>query len=110
MTRGLRGLVGATDTVCRVGGEEFLIICPNRSGESALRLAGDLCRETRSRAITWNGISSRITISIGVASRNEMTLAPQHLLKKADEALYAAKQAGRNCVRAAGHAPPPSSP
>jgi len=88
------------DLVARYGGEEFLVVMPESTLASAaivaerLRLAiGDLPIEVSAAP----GALS-VTISIGVAVTGGETMPPAQLLKNADDALYAAKHAGRNRV------------
>jgi diguanylate cyclase (GGDEF)-like protein len=94
-----------TDTVCRTGGEEFLIIFPNETAEegrilcSRLRVAMDEMTFGSGRT---EGEKIRATISIGVATRKPETRDVAALLKSADSALYEAKRAGRNRVTVYG--------
>ncbi|MEL4388756.1 GGDEF domain-containing protein [Shewanella xiamenensis] len=91
--------------VGRIGGEEFLILLPNTSAERVWELAHEL-QSLISRYGTINLPEElKLTVSAGVA-----TLCPEtkpqdesfaRLLKRADSALYEAKNAGRNCVKAA---------
>ncbi|WP_137225954.1 diguanylate cyclase [Shewanella sp. MEBiC00475] len=88
-----------TDVVGRVGGEEFLILLPNIDKTKAIEIANRLV-DTIDK-YDWSQISPHLhqTVSAGVASySNEKELSP--LLLKADKALYSAKAAGRNCVKA----------
>jgi diguanylate cyclase (GGDEF)-like protein len=88
------------DLVARIGGEEFAVILPNTPGDGAFEVADQICAAVRRRKLPHNtnplGI---VTISIGCA-----TVIPrlgQHatvLMQRADKALYAAKNAGRNRV------------
>lgn len=82
------------DLTARYGGEEFLVILPDTAGPEAIRIAERL-RETIAAA-AWQHRS--ITVSIGIASRPETLLTVTELIHAADEALYAAKHAGRNRV------------
>lgn len=107
----LRDAVGAVASVCRYGGEEFGVIVPGANAERAMKL-GELVR----RCICMNtfdltrysvGIASLpITISVGVGSfvpgGKDAPKTPAELTHLADEAVYAAKQAGRNCVKVGG--------
>ena len=94
----LRDNARSTDTVCRVGGEEFLFIFPAQNAREALA-AADRCRLAVERHLfSDGGTSISITISAGVADRG-----PEHehfpeLLRAADRALYGAKNGGRNRV------------
>jgi diguanylate cyclase (GGDEF)-like protein/hemerythrin-like metal-binding protein len=90
------------DVVFRLGGDEFFIICPNTNIEGGMHIA-ELTRKTISelRVPTggkpWNG-----SISIGVASRLPDMKIYEELIKAADKGVYAAKKAGKNCVRTLG--------
>ncbi|HEX4377326.1 MAG TPA: diguanylate cyclase [Steroidobacteraceae bacterium] len=82
----------------RLGGEEFAAVLPNTGSKDAFVLAEDLReRVFRLDMSRWLG-ERRLTVSVGVA-----TSVPQDsissMLRRADSALYAAKDAGRNCVR-----------
>ena len=88
------------DLVARFGGEEFAVILPHTNASGALQLAHDICALMRSRKLPHCANSHGIvTVSIGCA-----TLTPQMgqhaamLIDCADQALYRAKQSGRNCV------------
>jgi putative two-component system response regulator len=97
----LQATVRATDTVCRVGGEEFLIIFPAQTAEEAANSA-ERCRAAMAKMpCLVNGKEIAVTVSIGIGSRRVNTGNAAALLKDADNALYAAKRAGRNCVRMA---------
>lgn len=98
----LRATLRGSDVVCRLGGEEFLVIASGIGAEAALA-----CGERLRRAIEENHLetaagSLRVTLSLGAAVRTPAMRGPQDLLKAADLAVYAAKQGGRNCVRLAG--------
>ncbi|MGC9455465.1 MAG: GGDEF domain-containing protein [Phycisphaerae bacterium] len=87
------------DTLCRYGGEEFICATPDTDRESAAAFAERVRRALADSHIPR--IEARITASFGVASlREHDTL--HSLIKRADEALYAAKDAGRNRVNVAG--------
>ncbi len=91
----------------RLGGEEFLIASPEASEISARRLAERLLSRVRSLDLARHAPGGRVTISIGltVSTRGDNVA---HLLRRADEALYAAKANGRDCVVA--RMPVPSGP
>ena len=95
--RGLRGI----DTFGRFGGEEFLLVLPGTDRQGALAVAERVRAATEASALPDLPFERRITISIGVATyeRGEEV---STLLARADQALYQAKNAGRNRVIALG--------
>ena len=96
----LRKEARAEDVICRLGGEEFLVICPDTPLGAALHLAERL-RLGVSRARSANGaITHTATVSIGVSQREASMTHMDELIKAADNALYDAKRAGRNRVAA----------
>jgi diguanylate cyclase (GGDEF)-like protein len=107
VTSALSAGVRPTDLVARFGGEEFVIVLPNLSQESAARIAERISLELRSTPIAEPGQSApiAITISCGVAATRVFHgTTPQQLLEQADRALYEAKNAGRDRVRIFTHA------
>lgn len=98
----LKGCSRTQDLVARVGGEEFLIICPDTNIKAAAQHA-ERIRETFEATIIKTGdVACKITVSIGVAEQAAATATFTELLKVADQALYLAKKNGRNRVVAAG--------
>ncbi|MEJ4045152.1 sensor domain-containing diguanylate cyclase [Erwinia sp. SLM-02] len=89
--------VGArqTDVICRNGGEEFLMILPATDRETALAIAERV--RQRIEVLALDRVGS-ITISIGIAFWTPEMKTMEHTFKQADEALYQAKNAGRNRV------------
>lgn len=87
------------DVVCRYGGEEFAILLPETGSQSGLQVADKLRRFVE----RWEfpGVPRPVTVSAGAATFPEHGRVRDELVKAADAALYAAKQAGRNCVRLA---------
>jgi two-component system cell cycle response regulator len=88
------------DLVARYGGEEFLVIMPESSLASASAVAERLRRAIGETliAVSAEPAALPVTISIGVAVTGGETMLPGQLLKHVDDALYAAKHAGRNRV------------
>lgn len=84
-----------TDVFCRLGGEEFVVLCPNTDGDQAYRLAMELWQSLRSVPMAPVGI---VTASFGVASWR-VDEGIDGLLLRADSAVYAAKQTGRDRVQ-----------
>ncbi len=87
-----------TDVFCRLGGEEFVVLCPNTDGEQAYSLAMELWQSVRSAPMQSVGI---VTASFGVANWR-IDEGIDGLLLRADSAVYVAKQAGRDRVEACG--------
>jgi len=83
-----------SDVFCRLGGEEFMVLCPGTDGNRAYTLAQELWQSLRSSPIDGVGI---VTASFGIASWREGEGA-DGLLLRADAGVYAAKQAGRDRV------------
>jgi len=85
-----------SDVLTRFGGEEFAIITPETDLDSALAVADKLRRVVES----WHfpGVARPVTISAGVAEFPTQGGTRHEVVKSADEALYAAKQGGRNRV------------
>ncbi len=86
------------DIVCRLGGDEFLVICPKTAIEGAMHLANNVWEAVSRLDIPTGKVSWQGSISIGVAARSVHTQTYQELIKQADQAVYAAKDAGKNCV------------
>ena len=93
-----RRTVRRDETVCRFGGEEFLILCPDSTEAMASIGAERLRRATEANTVKYGELTLGVTISIGVAERTPEMASPDDLLRAADDALYAAKDAGRNTV------------
>lgn len=89
------------DPVYRVGGEEFLVICPNTSAEMATAAAERIRLAVELHRVVIDDKEITVTISAGVARNEPHMKQPEDLLKTADDALYVAKRGGRNCVKAA---------
>lgn len=94
----LQGFVRTYDTACRVGGEELAIIMPRAHIDEAFARLDRLREEIGACALTYNGVQlPAVTVSIGVSALDDGP--PDDLLHRADTALYAAKNSGRNCVK-----------
>ncbi|HEX7301055.1 MAG TPA: GGDEF domain-containing protein [Solirubrobacteraceae bacterium] len=90
--------VRASDFVARFGGEEFLLVLSNTDLDGALVACNKLRLAIANLRVP--GISEGATASFGVAMFPGDAVSPEALLRGADRALYAAKSAGRNCVKA----------
>jgi two-component system cell cycle response regulator len=92
--------VRPTDIVARYGGEEFIILMPSISLSEARTVAERLREsiEIEPFSIHMGKDSIVVTVSLGVATYDEQDKTPEMLVKRADEALYEAKEGGRNRV------------
>lgn len=84
--------------ISRFGGEEFCIILPETDKEKAYTFAEGVRKDTEKNRVVLRNNEVRITVSIGVASFPSEASDPDELILKADQAMYAAKQKGRNRV------------
>ncbi len=82
------------DTVARFGGDELVILCPNMTADAATALSSRLLDAVRN-PVTVNGHVITVTLSIGIALAAPGTTSPDQLLRASDDAMYAAKEAGR---------------
>ena len=90
----------AGDMVARTGGEEFSFLLPDTGAPGATLVAERLCERVSSHKFVVNGRPVALTASFGVVStRPGRDESDANLKQRADEALYAAKDAGRNCVK-----------
>lgn len=89
------------DIMARFGGEEFIILFPRTSLQEAYKKVEDLREKISKMKISDHPVTASITVSFGVSAFNECALTEKELVKTADDALYRAKAAGRNCVRMA---------
>ena len=87
-----------TDIIGRFGGEEFLIVLRFTALEDAVKHAEQLLRQIENISFEHMGNTFNITASIGVSTATDRLLDERQLIHEADEALYAAKKNGRNCV------------
>ena len=94
--------VASLGVVARYGGEEFAVVLPNMARQDAARLAERIRKAVEAVTIdAGEGISLHITVSLGVATFDGVRFfeQPEQLVNAADQAVYAAKKSGRNCVR-----------
>jgi len=84
--------------VCRYGGEEFSVLLPDCTRQKALELAEEARKKIAEQTIILRREKTRITVSIGVAIFPKDAQNVKELIHKADEALYQAKEKGRNRV------------
>ncbi len=94
----IRHTMRAQDVAGRIGGEEFALLIPEASREEALAHMQAMRQSVETNTYSHVGISGPITISIGLAQHGDALPDRPTLMRAADEALYRAKQDGRNKV------------
>lgn len=87
------------DTVARIGGEEFAILLPEINLAQAKGFAEKIRKLVEKSVFMFEDTEIDVTISLGVAHWSKDLDEPEQILRIADEKLYAAKRAGRNCSR-----------
>ena len=97
----MKEVLRGSDLKCRYGGEEFLVLLPETPLHGARRVAETLRREIAERPIPWAGEGLTVTASFGLAQTMPGEVNVQAIIARADQALYRAKDDGRNCVRIA---------
>ncbi len=96
----IRGAVRGADLACRYGGEEFVVVMPDTTSEIAAQVAERL-RDAVAGApfrISASGAAAAVTTSVGIATLEVDGEGADSLLRRADKALYQAKNNGRNQV------------
>jgi diguanylate cyclase (GGDEF)-like protein len=95
--RRIASVIGPRDTVGRLGGDEFAVVCPGMSDPMQGREVGDRIVKAIRVPLIANGLRLTVGASVGVAV-GAQPLIPTILARRADEALYHAKHAGKNTV------------
>jgi diguanylate cyclase (GGDEF)-like protein len=94
----LRQLVSSPELIGRYGGEEFLVIIPHATAQSAREYANRICEQVRALSISTGDQVLTLTVSIGIAQYRTQQEDWQTLLNRADQALIKAKHKGRDQV------------
>jgi diguanylate cyclase (GGDEF)-like protein/PAS domain S-box-containing protein len=95
MATALATLVRPGDTLARIGGDEFVVLCEGLSGEAeAVIIAERICAAT-TEPLTWDGGQLVIPVSAGIALADSPAMDPDALLRDADAAMHRAKTEGR---------------
>ncbi len=98
LTSNIRG----NDLAVRYGGDEFVVLLLETDKNKAIKFAERCVRLISEYSFDKGNPNNKITVSAGIATAPEDATSPEELIDKADKVLYAAKQAGRNQVHAAG--------
>jgi diguanylate cyclase (GGDEF)-like protein len=94
----MRRVLRSQDVICRTGGDEFLVICPETSDKEVFACGERLRKEIENLTIANEDEVLRLSISVGVAVRDDTMTNGNDLIKKADRATLRAKRLGRNQV------------
>ena len=94
----IKSTLRADEVFARLGGEEFVILIPHSSQEQALNFAQSLVDIVAIHTIYSDDIKLNVTVSIGISEYRESDINASEALKRADKALYSAKESGRNRV------------
>ena len=98
VARALQTAARQDDSISRIGGEEFLVVCHDTEARAALLAAERLRKMVKALKISIGGVDIPTSVSVGVAIRESGMETADDMMKAADKALYAAKHAGRNRV------------
>lgn len=101
-TRRMLGCVRESDTVARIGGDEFMVLLPAIEKQEYAMMVAEKIRHALCQPLDLGGNIISISSSLGIAIFPEHGVSEEELIKHADDAMYAAKQAGRNIVRVHG--------
>ncbi len=103
VARSVAGTLRRSDIFCRFGGDEFALVLSNTDQHGAAVLAETIRKRTAGITRIFDHQAVKVTVSVGVASLSG-TEDDKTLFARADQALYRAKGAGRNCIKVAGAA------
>ena len=87
-----------TDEFGRYGGDEFLVVLPETTRREATEIARRICEALASHPIECGDLELRVTASVGVATADGVRCSREDLIKRADRALFRAKDSGGNCA------------
>lgn len=97
-SQAFRATLRGTDVVGRVGGEEFVVLSSGTDLSGALQLGERIRAMVENTSLRVDGQALQLTVSIGVTTVMPLEHDSAAVLQRADQALYAAKRAGRNRV------------
>ena len=95
----IQALAGEKAFVARLGGDEFIVVLPDRLETAEISRLGDRLVEGLCQDYPFADEAARVSASVGIALFPQDGMTVEELMKKADNAMYAAKAAGRNCWR-----------
>lgn len=95
----LAGAVRPGDIPARFGGEEFVVFLPDTSLKQAESVAKTIKHQVEAEMCHIGSLCVEVSVSIGIAAETGRPGRLDELVRQADEALYRAKEDGRNCIR-----------
>ena len=98
ISRKIKECIRQIDTAARYGGDEFAVILPNTSLSDAVVVAERMVDAVASSPITWRREQIKLSISVGLG-QYDADANPEDITSRSDQALYSAKQAGKNTVK-----------
>jgi len=98
ISKRIKECIRQIDIPARYGGDEFAIILPNTTLEDATIVAERMVGSVAETPITWKEHQIELSISVGLG-RYDASSSPENITSRSDQALYSAKQAGKNTVR-----------
>ncbi len=87
------------EIIARYGGDEFIVMCPKVRKQDAARIIDQLMRDLKNYDFTLGSKKVQVTFSAGVSSYPSDAIRATELIRQADQALYEAKEAGRNTIQ-----------
>lgn len=97
-SRVLRQSLRRQDLAARMGGEEFLVICPGVGIDVACHIAERVRRNVEANIVEFGAFKRNVTVSVGAAQYEPGIADIDHLMRLSDEAVYSSKEGGRNRV------------
>lgn len=94
----LRKALRVQDVICRIGGDEFLVICPGADLEQVIAGAERARAAVREHPLEFGGVTTVLSVSIGAAELRPDVENAAALIKLADQGAYVSKQGGRNAI------------
>ena len=98
VSKKISACIRKSDTAARYGGDEFAVILPNTSLSDAVVAAERMVNDVANSVVMWERHRLNLSISVGVG-QYDPSCCPEQITRQSDEALYAAKMAGKNTIK-----------